>query len=123
GPAAGGRGRVRRSPSARCARRRAARGRLPPAARRRAAAGRPFPVTIYTRGYRRYEGALDAKGPRWAPIFVDGYQDAVRGPGFRVMFWFIIAVTVVLGFLVYFELPFLTDAFLEPGERHMDASS
>ena len=69
-------------------------------------------MTIHARGYRPYEGTLDAKGPRWVPITVQGYEDTIRGPGFRVLFGFIVAITVILAFFVYFESRALTESFL-----------
>jgi ABC-type transport system involved in multi-copper enzyme maturation permease subunit len=74
-------------------------------------------MTIHTRGYRRYEGSLDAKEPRFAPITAQGYEDTIRGPGFKVLFGFIIAITVLLALFVYLELPFLTESFLSRHDR------
>jgi hypothetical protein len=65
-------------------------------------------VTLYARGYRPYvttdpADRLRAGGLRFGPILAEGRRDARRGRAYRLLGTFVVVVTVIVGFLLYFE--------------------
>jgi ABC-type transport system involved in multi-copper enzyme maturation permease subunit len=58
-------------------------------------------VTLYTRGYRRHEDGFQAKGFRFAPIFVEGYREAVKTKAFRRFLIFFSGLAIVFAILYY----------------------
>jgi ABC-type transport system involved in multi-copper enzyme maturation permease subunit len=58
-------------------------------------------VTLYTRGYRRYEDGFKARHLRFAPIYAESYRDAVRSRSFRVFLALFVAVMLFFAAVFY----------------------
>ena len=58
-------------------------------------------MTLYTRGYRPYDGGFTARGPRFLPILSQGWRQATRGKAFVILGLLIVLFTVVAAVLFY----------------------
>lgn len=55
-------------------------------------------MTVHSRGYQRLHGERTRRGPRFLPIWFEGFRDAVRSRGY---FWMRLLVTLVfVGFAI-----------------------
>jgi len=78
-------------------------------------------MTLYTRGYRPYDGGFTARGPRFGPILREGFRQATRGKAFVVLSLVIVVIVVVLGFFLYFGAGPLKEVFKPPRRHRWDA--
>ena len=72
-------------------------------------------MTLYTRGYRRYEHGFDSKGARFRPILGQGYRDAVRGKAFRRLNSFFLLILVVHCAWIYLTPKWILDEIARHG--------
>ena len=61
-------------------------------------------MTLYTRGYRRYEDGFKSRPLRFTPIFVEGYREAVRSRSFR-LFQSLFVAAMLLFAVIYYLIP------------------
>jgi hypothetical protein len=60
-------------------------------------------VTVYARGYRRYEKGLEARRFRFLPITRQGTAQATSGAAFWVLFCLVLAVLLIFSVVLYVE--------------------
>ena len=60
-------------------------------------------MTLYTRGYRRYEDGFGARRLRFGPIFVQGYREAIRTKAFRRLMSLFVAILIIHCMMYYFN--------------------
>lgn len=58
-------------------------------------------MTLYARGYRRYEDGFAATSLRFRPIFAEGFGDAIRTKAFRRFVSLFVLLTIVFCMLFY----------------------
>lgn len=58
-------------------------------------------MTLYARGYRRYEDGFASRAVRFGPIFVQGYRGAVRTKAFRRFLSLFLLILIVYCMLYY----------------------
>lgn len=60
-------------------------------------------MTLYARGYRRYEDGFHARRLRFGPIFVQGYREAIRSKAFRRLMSLFTVILIVHCMMYYFN--------------------
>ncbi len=78
-------------------------------------------MTLYTRGYRPYDGGFTARGPRFLPILREGWRQATRGRAFVILTLVIVVIVILLGFFLYFGAGPLKEVFQPPRRHRWDA--